>query len=70
MKATDGYTDQESMGMQLLKKGRRGLGKVLFSRAGLVALLLLLQIAILIGVQVRFKAFLPHYTSLYRSSAS
>ncbi|MEA5151903.1 MAG: phospholipase D-like domain-containing protein [Oscillospiraceae bacterium] len=61
MKATDGYTDQESMGMQLLKKGRRGLGKVLFSRAGLVALLLLLQIAILIGVQVRFKAFLPHY---------
>lgn len=60
MKPTDGYT-QESGGLNLLKKGRRGLWRALFSRAGLILLLLLLQLGLLIGFQFRFKEYLPHY---------
>lgn len=60
MKATDGYT-QDSGGLNLLKKGRRGLWRALFSRVGLILLLLLLQLGILISVQFRFQEYLPHY---------
>ena len=40
MKGTDGYV-QENTGLNLLKKGRRGLSRMLFSRAGLLAVMIL-----------------------------
>ena len=47
---------------ELLKKGKRGLVAMVFSRAGLVALLLLLQIAILLTMGLRFQEYLfPYY---------
>ena len=63
MEPTDGYT-QESGGLNLLKKGRRGLWRALFSRFGLILLLLFFQLGILIGVQFRFQEYLPHYYSI------
>ncbi len=63
MKATDGYL-QEGTGLNLLRKGRRGLGRILFSRAGLIVVLLLIQVGILMAVQIKFKNYLPHYYTL------
>lgn len=63
MKPTDGYT-QESAGLNLLKKGRRGLWRALFSRFGLILLLLLLQFGILVGIHFRFREYQPHYYSI------
>ena len=42
--------DMESMGMRLLETGRRGIIRAVFSRMGLVILLLLVQVAFLFCV--------------------
>ena len=61
MRATDGYSDSEGAGIRLLKKSRKGLLHLVFSRTGLVILLLLLQIALLVGVFIFFQEYLPYY---------
>ena len=60
MKAADGY-DQDKTGIKLLKKGRRGLSRMVFSRAGLLAILLLIQVALLLGVLRYYSELFPHY---------
>lgn len=60
MKPTDGYI-QESGGLKLLKKGRKGLFRLLFSRMGMIILLLLLQLGLLVVMQLYFLDFMPHY---------
>ena len=52
--------DTESMGMRLLETGRRGIIRAVFSRMGLVILLLLVQVAFLFCVFYWFEEFLPH----------
>ena len=47
-------------GLSLLKKGKKGLMRVVFSRAGVVTLLLLVQIVFLVSLGLRFSEFLPH----------
>lgn len=60
MKPTDGYV-QENTGLNLLRKGRRGLWRIVFSRIGLIFLLLLLQLGLALLAQKYFYDFLPHY---------
>lgn len=57
---TEGLT-QKSGGMRLLKKGKRGLFRIVFSRAGLIILFLLIQIAAAFLMQTIFSSYLPHY---------
>ena len=47
-------------GLSLMKKGKRGLMRVLFSRVGVITLLMLVQLGILIVLGVRFSEVLPH----------
>ena len=47
-------------GLSLLKKGKKGLMRVVFSRAGIVTILLLIQFGFLITLGLRFSEFLPH----------
>ena len=48
-------------GLHLLKRGQKGLFHALFSRFGLVLLLLVLQVGILFSMFYRFGQLLPHY---------
>ena len=60
--------EKTGMGIQLLKKGQKGLIYALFSRLGLFVLLLALQILALFGVFRWFEGVLPHIlggTALY-----
>ena len=49
-----------SRGIRLLKKGQKGLIHAVFSRLGLIVLLLALQTAVLFGMFRWFEGFLPH----------
>ncbi len=60
MKGTDGYV-QENTGLNLLKKGRRGLSRMLFSRAGLLAVLILIQVGLVAVVLHYYREFFLHY---------
>ncbi len=60
MKAAEGH-GQENMGLNLLKKGRRGLSRMLFSRAGLLAVLILIQVGLVAVVLHYYREFFPHY---------
>ncbi len=53
-------TEEKNMGITLLKRGQKGIVHALFSRLGLIIVLLVLQILILFGVFEWFKGFLPH----------
>lgn len=53
--------DDDSKGMQLLKKGQKGLVYLLFSRLGIIVVLLVLQILVLASVFGWFAELLPHY---------
>lgn len=53
-------TDNESKGLLLLKKGKKGIFHVVFSRLGLILLLLVIQFFLLFGVLRWFEGFLPH----------
>jgi len=48
-------------GLRLIKKGRRGLWRMLFSRAGLIAILMLLQVALFVTIALYLQDFVPHY---------
>ncbi len=50
-----------NMGMRLLKKGKRGIWRVLFSRVGLFVILLLIQFSIPFAIFGRFQEFSSHY---------
>ena len=51
----------ENTGIALLKKGQKGLLHALFSRLGLVLILLIVQILVLFGMFAKFEEFLPHF---------
>lgn len=51
----------ENTGIALLKKGKKGLFHALFSRLGLILILLILQISVLFGMFAKFEQFLPHF---------
>ena len=51
----------ENTGIALLKKGQKGLFHALFSRLGLILILLILQIGVLFGTFAKFEQFLPHF---------
>lgn len=53
--------ENENVGMRLLKKGQRGLLHGIFSRLGIILLLLLAQIFVLFCMFWRFQKFLPHF---------
>lgn len=53
-------TDYKSKGLLLLKEGQKGIFHAIFSRFGLILLLLVLQIFILFGILRWFEEFLPH----------
>ena len=57
-------TQNDSKGLRLLKQGRRGLWRALFSRAGFITLFLLLQIALLVLLFGWLRDYIPHYYSL------
>ena len=50
----------EDGGIRLLKKGQKGLVHVIFSRFGLVLLLLVLQVGVLFSILRWFGELLPH----------
>ena len=52
--------DTENTGLSLLKKGQKGIIHAVFSRFGLILVLLLLQILFLFSVFRWFAGFLPH----------
>lgn len=52
--------ESQSTGMQLLKKGQKGLIHALFSRLGLFIVLLVFQALLLFGIWVWFQKFIPH----------
>lgn len=51
---------EENTGLRLLKKGQKGFFRLVFSRLGLIILLLAFNILLLLGFFGRFKEFLPH----------
>ena len=51
---------KENVGISLLKKGRKGIMRAIFSRLGLILLLLLVQILFLFSAFRWFEEFLPH----------
>ena len=56
-----GKPETEKAGLRLLKRGRRGLLRAIFSRAGFITLFLLLQVALLFVGYVYLQEYLPHY---------
>ena len=50
----------ESVGLRLLETGRKSIVHAVFSRMGLIVLLLLVQILLLFSVFYWFEEFLPH----------
>ncbi len=53
--------ENQFSGMRLLKKGQKGIFKMIFSRMGIVLILLLLNIGFLFAVFGWFEEFLPHF---------
>lgn len=53
-------TENENMGLALLKKGQKGILHAVFSRFGLILLLFAGQVLILFGIFQWFEEFLPH----------
>ena len=52
--------EESNQGLTLLKKGQKGLFHLIFSRLGLILLLLAVQIFVMFGVFYWFVEFLPH----------
>ena len=49
--------EKESRGLNLLKRSKRGFWRMVFSRTGVVTVLLLLQIAVFLLALLRFEEF-------------
>ena len=54
----------EKTGLRLLRKGRRGLLRAVFSRAGLIFVLLLVQVAFTLVLFLRLEDYVPHAVTL------
>ncbi len=52
--------ENETLGLRLLKKGQKGIHKMIFGRMGIILLLLVLNIGLLFAFFMRFERFLPH----------
>lgn len=52
--------EKEGTGISLLKKGQKGIVRVIFSRLGLILVLLAVQVLVLFSVFQWFEEFLPH----------
>ena len=52
--------EESNQGLTLLKKGQKGLFHLIFSRLGLILLMLAVQIFVMFGVFYWFVEFLPH----------
>lgn len=57
-------TNLSDKGMRLLKKGKRGILRVVFSRLGLFVVLLLIQLFIPLALANWCSQYMPHYLSL------
>ena len=53
--------DFNTNGIQLLKRGKKGLLSILFSRTGIVILLLVLQVALITLWIGSLREYMPHY---------
>lgn len=56
--------DEENIGIRLLKKGRQGIHRGIFSRIGIILTLFIIQILVLVEMYSGFQDFLPHFTGL------
>lgn len=54
----------DNMGIRLLKKGKRGMLRVVFSRLGIFVVLLLIQLFIPVALSSWFSQYIPHYISI------
>ncbi len=52
--------DSKETGLHLLEKGRQGVFRMVFSRSGLILVLLAMQVLFLFCIFHRFEEFLPH----------
>lgn len=52
--------DSKETGLHLLEKGRQGVFRIVFSRSGLILVLLAMQVLFLFCIFHRFEEFLPH----------
>ena len=52
--------NSKKAGIHLLEKGKRGIFRVIFSRSGLILVLLTMQVLFLFSIFHWFEAFLPH----------
>ena len=50
----------QKKGMRLLKKGHIGMVRLVFSRTGLLVLLLLLQVALVLTAFILCEQYMPH----------
>ncbi len=55
---------EDNLGIRLLKKGQKGIVHAVFSRFGILFLILLIQFLIIFAMFVRFQEFLPQYAGL------
>jgi len=53
--------NNDTVGMRLLEKGKRGIWRTVFSRGGMFTILLLIQLAVLISIFGFFSDFTAHY---------
>lgn len=53
--------EEKNKGLQLLKKGKRGLVQAVFSRLGIILILLIIQVFMLFGLFRWFDNLLPHF---------
>ncbi len=54
--------DVANLGIRLLKKGRKGFMQTIFSRFGILSLLIVIQFLILFAMFSRFEQYIVHYT--------
>ena len=52
--------DKDNFGMSLIKKGKKGIFSLVFSRLGLILILLIIQIVLLVSIFCWFEEFIPH----------
>lgn len=55
---------QEKEGIRLLEKGKKGVIRMIFSRFGIILVLLAVQVLFLFGIFYKFRQLAPHYLGL------
>ena len=55
------HMSEEDPGLSLLEKGQQGLAHMVFSRIGIIVLLLLFQLFLVFAAFYRLNAYLPHF---------